>query len=132
MSPFERKPKLTGKLSQLPTCGAQTSRNSSPLKQSFSEELVVTDGKVICVSPQQDMHSLSVSLRNVTRPPNIPCTTGCDTVSTFVRDGNQNCMSAQNLLLVLTDALLTLRSQNKACRPLRGCTHLYEHLHALV
>ena len=51
---------------------------------------------------------------------------GCDTVSGFVRDGkNQNCMSVQNLLLVLTDALLTLRSQNKACRPLRGCTHVY-------
>ena len=51
---------------------------------------------------------------------------GCDTVSGFVRDGkNQNCMSVQNLLLVLTDALLTLRSQNKACIPLRGCTHVY-------
>ena len=46
----------------------------------------------------------------------------------------QNCMSVQNLLLVLTDALLTLRSQNKACWPLRGCTYLciYEYLHALM
>ena len=51
--------------------------------------------------------------------------TGCDTVSGFVRDGkNQNSMFVQNLLLVLTDALLTLRSQNRACR-LRGCTHVY-------
>ena len=75
MSTFERKLKLTWKLAQLPTCTAQTSRNSSPLMQSFNEELVVTDGKqVICVSPQQDIHSLAVSLRNVARPPNILCT----------------------------------------------------------
>ena len=95
--------------------------------QSFNEELVVTDGKqVICVSPRQDIHSLAVSLRNVACPPNIFALTGCDTVSGFVRDGkNQDCMSVQNLLLVLTDALLTLRSQNEACRPLRGCTHVY-------
>jgi len=76
-----------------------------------------------------------VSLRNVARPVIFHALTGCDTVSGFVRDGNnQNCISVQNLLLVLTDALLTLRSQNKACRPLRGCTHvrIYEHLHALM
>jgi len=30
MSTFERKLKLTWKLAQLPTCRAQTSRNSSP------------------------------------------------------------------------------------------------------
>ena len=35
--------------------------------------------------------------------------TGYDTVSGFVKDGqNQNCMAAQNLLLELTDALLRL------------------------
>jgi len=52
MSTFERKLKLTWKLAQLPTCRAQTSRNSSPLMQSFNEDLVVTDGKQVnCVSP---------------------------------------------------------------------------------
>jgi len=66
--------KLTWKLAQLPTCRAQTSRNSSPLVQSFNEELVVTDGKqVTCVYITMTGHTL-ICWRNVACPPNISCT----------------------------------------------------------
>jgi len=51
--------------------------------------------------------------------------TGCDTLSGFVRDGkNQNCMSVQNLLLVLTDALIPETSMQTTERLYSGGSRL--------
>ena len=90
--------------------------SSSHSMRQHINELVVTDGEqIICVPPQQDIQlAASLGSEKSHALAMFQALTGCDTVSGFARDGkNQNCMSVQNLLLVLTGALLTLRSRTK-------------------